>query len=56
MEKASGELSLTVITVIAVAALAGIIAIVAPMVGSWIQNTFNTATGTEINLAINSTE
>ena len=45
MEKASGELSLTVITVIAIAALAGIIAFVAPMVKNWIGDTFTGATG-----------
>ena len=50
MEKASGELSLTVVTVLAVAALAGIIAIVAPQISGWIQETFNNATGAPADL------
>ena len=50
MEKASGELSLTVITIIAVAALAGIITLLVPNISNWINNSFNTATGTAVDL------
>lgn len=50
MEKASGELSLTVVTIIAIAAIAGLVAILMPTISGWIQNTFTDITETNINL------
>lgn len=49
MEKASGELSLTVITIIAIAAIAGLVALLWPTLSGFINNTFSNVTQTQLN-------
>lgn len=48
MEKASGELSLTVVTIIAIAAIAGLVALLWPTLSNWISDEFGNITGTEL--------
>ena len=50
MEKASGELSLTVVTIIAIAAIAGLVALLWPTLSGWINNSFGNVTNTSLNL------
>ena len=50
MEKASGELSLTVVTIVAIAAIAGLVTILWNPISGWISGTMNNVTGTSINL------
>ena len=47
MEKASGELSLTVVTIIAIA---GLVALLWPTLSGWINNSFGNVTNTSLNM------
>lgn len=50
MEKASGELSLTVVTIIAIAGIAALITFLWPTLSGWISNSFGNVTNTSLSI------
>lgn len=50
MKESTGELSMTIITIVAIIAIAGIVALLRQPIKDFIENSWGTLTGNEIDL------